>query len=273
MSSRWFLTAGAVLTAASAISAADLTKIPRAIAKEPAYATKAPRYLLLAFGPEAREPVWLVLDGDTLYVDRNGNGDLTEPGEAVPTKQRAGSDPDADGRAFDVGEITSGGGTHKGLVVVMLPLAKMPDDIRNLSHCKELLRADPKAQVVTLTLEVQHATLKGPGVDGRVPVMVGPLDLGGMLVFAGSAKDAPVIHPDGPLQVTFYADRPSLQLGRETDVVLAVGSPGLGKGTLAMLTYDQTIPAEARPTVEIAYPPVKVGDPPFKEQYELKERC
>jgi hypothetical protein len=61
---------------------ADLTKIDRTIAKEPAYATK-PKYCLLVFGPEAKTRVWLVMDGAFLYVDRNGNGDLTEPDEKV----------------------------------------------------------------------------------------------------------------------------------------------------------------------------------------------
>lgn len=56
---------------------ANLTKIERTIAKEPAYQSKAPRYCLLVFGPEARTRVWLVLDGQTLYVDRDANGDLT----------------------------------------------------------------------------------------------------------------------------------------------------------------------------------------------------
>src|SRR6516225_1415032 len=59
---------------------ADLTKIDRTVAKEPAYKSK-PKYCLLVFGPEAKTRVWLVLDGDTLYVDRNGNSDLTEEGE------------------------------------------------------------------------------------------------------------------------------------------------------------------------------------------------
>ena len=38
-------------------------------------------YALLVFGD--REPTyrWLILDGDTLYVDLNANGDLTESGE------------------------------------------------------------------------------------------------------------------------------------------------------------------------------------------------
>jgi len=56
-------------------------KVDRRIAKEPAYRTKTPKYCLLVFGPEARTRVWLVLDGDTLYADLNGNGDLTEEGE------------------------------------------------------------------------------------------------------------------------------------------------------------------------------------------------
>jgi len=273
MSARRFLVAMIAVTAASAASAADLTKVPRSIAKEPAYATKTPRYLLLAFGPDAADRVWLVLDGDTLYVDRNGNGDLTEPGEAVETKKRDGSDPETDGRAFEVGDISAGGRTHKGLVVGTIPLARLSEDIRNIPHAKELLRADSKVQVATITLEVRYPTLKGPGVEGRVPMLVGPLDVGGMLAFGASAKDAPVVHPDGPLQVNFYGGTPNLQIGRETDLILAVGSPGLGKGTFAMVSYDQTIPANACPTVEIAYPALKAGDPPVKERYELKDRC
>ena len=56
----------------------DLAKIDRTIRHEPAYRSKAPRYCLLVFGPEARTRVWLVLDGDTVYLDRNGNGQWQE---------------------------------------------------------------------------------------------------------------------------------------------------------------------------------------------------
>jgi hypothetical protein len=268
-----FLVALVALTAATAASAADLTKVDRTIAKEPTYTTKAPRYLLLAFGPDAADRVWLVQDGDTLYVDRNGNGDLTEAGEAVPMKKRDGSDPDTDGRTFEVGDITAGGRTHKGLAVGTVPLARLSEDIRNLPHAKELLRADSKAQAVTIMLEARHPTLKGPGVEGRVPMLIGPLDVNGVLTFGTNAKDASIVHPDGPLQINFYGSRPGLQIGRETDFILAVGSPGLGKGTFAMVSYDQTVPANACPTVEIDYPAAKAGDPPVKEHYELKERC
>jgi hypothetical protein len=80
---RWvFLLAVVALGFASRLTAADLAKINRTIQKEPAYADQ-PRYCLLVFGPAAAHRVWLVQDGGTLYVDRNGNGGLTEPGEKV----------------------------------------------------------------------------------------------------------------------------------------------------------------------------------------------
>jgi len=72
---------------AAPASAADLTKVDRTIGKEPAYMTKTPKYCLLVFGPEAKARVWVVLDGKTLYVDRNGNGDLTDEGERLPSQR------------------------------------------------------------------------------------------------------------------------------------------------------------------------------------------
>ena len=37
----------------------------------------------LVGGADLHNRVWLVHDGDLLYVDRNGNGDLTEHGECI----------------------------------------------------------------------------------------------------------------------------------------------------------------------------------------------
>ena len=65
--------------------AIDPPEIERTIAKEPAYKSK-PKYCLLVCGPEAKTRIWLVLDGKTLYVDKNGNGDLTEAGKALVSK-------------------------------------------------------------------------------------------------------------------------------------------------------------------------------------------
>jgi hypothetical protein len=59
-----------------------LEGIPRAITKEPNYGSP-PRYALLVFGHQAKARVWIVEDGKTLYVDKNGNGDLTDDGPPI----------------------------------------------------------------------------------------------------------------------------------------------------------------------------------------------
>src|SRR3954471_2091261 len=57
-----------LLLAAVPANAADLSKIDRTLKDEPKYATKTPKYCLVAFGPEAATRVWLVRDGDVLHV-------------------------------------------------------------------------------------------------------------------------------------------------------------------------------------------------------------
>src|SRR5437870_3346732 len=92
----------------------DLKNIDRTIAKEPVYESKAPKYCLVLIGPEAKTRIWLVLDGDTLYVDRNGNGDLTEADEKIQPKPVRGDFlPGPKSKAFQfrcsigkLGEIT-----------------------------------------------------------------------------------------------------------------------------------------------------------------------
>jgi hypothetical protein len=82
---RWLLAAFGLLLLGEPAGATDLSKLDRTIGKEPGYQNK-PGYCLLAFGPEAKTRVWLVRDGEMIYLDRNGNGDLTEPGERVNGK-------------------------------------------------------------------------------------------------------------------------------------------------------------------------------------------
>src|SRR5262249_37812335 len=96
---------------------ADLTKIDRTIAKEPTYKSN-PKYCLLVFGPEAKMRVWLVLDGDVLYVDRNGNGDLTEEGERLVAARKTWV-VGVKGRIWTVGDVAAPGGKviYKGLTV------------------------------------------------------------------------------------------------------------------------------------------------------------
>src|SRR5207244_13111162 len=93
--------------------------VERRIAKEPAYQTKTPKYCLMVFGLDAKTRVWLVQDGDTLYVDRNGNGDLTGDDKRIKLKQQGDSF-----RSFEVGDLTIDGLTHTGFSITQMKASK-----------------------------------------------------------------------------------------------------------------------------------------------------
>jgi hypothetical protein len=257
-----------VLAVGGTASAADLTRIDRRIGKEPAYTSKSPRYALLLLGPEAKDRVWLVKDGNVLYVDRNGNGDLTEPGEKLVAKKGGSAE---EGCQFEADELTVGGKKHSRLRVSVEPLKRwMFGQYASRPEAKAILARDPGAEALQLTLEMEAPHLKA---KGRALIVAGVFDVNGPLTMAAKAADAPIIHCGGPLQVTFWAARPTLRRNRPTQFTLVVGTPGLGAGTLAMLGYDETIPASNHPTALVAYPPAKAGTAAVKKLYELKERC
>ena len=253
---------------------AGAPQIDRTLRKEPAYRTKAPKYGLLVFGPEGKDRVWLVHDGDTLYVDRNGNGDLTEPGEKVAATKRPGRDPAEEGYTFDVGEITVGGRTHKGLAVYFTPLKVYAGaSLGKRADVKAALAKDAQALAVTVRVDADVPGLKGGGLGGRASFSAGMIDLAGVLQFADKPAGAPVVRLGGPLQVSFYGELPSLRVGRGSELVLVVGTPGVGPGTFAMLDYEDTIPATVKPVADVSLPPAKPGAPPLKEKWVIQSRC
>jgi hypothetical protein len=255
-------------------AAVDLTKVDRSIRKEPTY-NKSPRYGLLVFGPNAAERVWLVLDGDTLYVDRNGNGDLTEPANKVAAKINKQVDAAEYGFAFEAGDLTLGGRVHKDLRVGVLPLkplAEGPSASRRLDIALAV-KLNPNAFAAWVSLDVESPTRKGSGIGERVTTGAGPFDCMGILQFAADRASAPVIHLDGPWQVAFNREKPTLRLGRDNEVYLGVGTPGSGPGTFAVIQYEKAIPEGVHPTMEVMYPAARPGAPPVRELYHIKERC
>jgi hypothetical protein len=104
------------------IRAVDLSKIDRTIGKEPAYQTK-PKYCLVVFGPEAKTRVWLVLDGDVLFVDRDG--DLTGKDERILKQAVYEVDiparPGSDSFSLEVGERRSYGGEEISYTISCRP--------------------------------------------------------------------------------------------------------------------------------------------------------
>jgi RNA polymerase sigma factor (sigma-70 family) len=271
--------------------AAGLAKVDRTFKKEPAYKAK-PKYCLLAFGPQAKQRVWLVLDGDTLYVDRNGNGDLTEEGERVRAPAFSPSDHYlfSRERSIEIGDITVGGLTHTGLVVkqaeyrrkAVLPKDDIPSAITEQElqeHFDKIWKQVPDgiASRVYIELDMKCYVLFGDTEGRRVRHMAWA-DRDGVLAFADRPKDAPVVHFGGPL--TLYL-RPGekLRRGEEpaggsdvftgTETSFWLGTAGLGPGTFAVMRHD-LVPKDVHPVAEIRFPARGKGGRPVSRKYTLK---
>jgi hypothetical protein len=252
---------------AATVLAADLAKLDRTLAKEPVYKS-APRYCLLVFGPEARTRVWLVQDGDTLYVDRNGNGDLTEVGENVAATPNKHVSPDEGVYDFEAGEIADHMLVHKALKCSVMRL----DDLAAKDDVKAFLVEHPSGRGYMVDCDIEIPGRKGAGIEGRVEQGTSFRDLHGLLQFAERPDAAPVIHFAGPLTVSLY-DRPQLSIGRQKQLTLAVGTPGIGPGTTAVVSYEGLIPKNLHPRVDVIFPPEGKESVPVRGLYELKGRC
>lgn len=255
-----------LLALVNAAGAVDLKKIDRRIDRLPELTSSQPAYCLLVFGPQAATRVWLVRDGDVLYVDRNGNGDLTEPGERVEADPHD-HQPAERGRLFQVGEIRAGDALHKYLRVTWSSVEYMKDKSTTI---RRALERDPDFLGCRISIDMELPGYHGRGVDGRVPHAVSNYDEHGPLQFASSQQDAPVVHFGGPWTVTLTAQH-TAQVGRQKEVVLIMGTPGLGPGTTTRVAYDGVVPDGLNPKVVALY--ASPAGSPIRRQYDLSRRC
>jgi hypothetical protein len=251
--------AAALLLVFTSALAADLTKVERKIDREPAYQGK-PKYCLLVFGHDTAHKVWLVHDGNTIYVDRNGNGDLTEPTERVMVGD--------DGCTFEVGELVADNRSHKRFHV---DASKFERIAYREAEAKKRSQQDPNACHYALAIDLEMPGRVGDGIGGRVTHLVSR-DANGFLEFSDTRERAPVIHFDGPWEVMLFG-RPRFTLGRTTDLVVGIGTPGIGAGTTAYVGYEGIVPKGLSPQAEITFAPSGSDQEPIREHYELKHRC
>ncbi len=216
------------------LAAADLTKIDRTIKKEPAYETKAPKYCLLVFGPEAKTRVWLVADGKVLYVDRNGSGDLTEEGKRVPERKPLGDITEIDGQTKHTQLEVFGRPDRRGFTISVMLQGKVLQQTFESIHCNQgfLVFADKPA-------------------DAPIVHFGGPLTFG---LFQGS-----VTRP-----------HPPLVRGRDDGRTVHIGTPGLGKGTFASISH-QGLDPKFLPVGEAEFPAAKMGDKPLTSKIDFAE--
>jgi hypothetical protein len=213
-----------LLVGSTALSAgaADLTKIDRTLTKEPAY-QGTPTYCLLVFGPEAKTRVWLVLDGEVLRVDRNGNGDLTEKGERF------------------VG-------------------TKHPDCIR--WQIGEIVEADGRTRHSDLRIRFKsgswHLSLRtADGLHQEVGNEIGRLR------FADRAQDAPIVHFAGPLTFLLPEAREKrleFVASEEAHFIALLGTLGLGEGAAAY-SHHRDFNTQVKMVVLAEFPGQALGTP------------
>lgn len=249
---------------------ADLSKIDRSIGKEPKYQSK-PAYCLLVFGPEAKHRVWLVLDGDTLFVDRHGTGDLTQPECRVKEK----TEPYRE-RFYEASDLTLGGVTYTDLRVdIQSAKAGIGEAYQQMPMFREFLATQPNGKLYTVSIEVPFAK---PFVDLRdgSPLkktrhFAAQYDATGILQFAARREDAPIIHFGGPWTL-WPEGQQKLVRGRNEDLVLQLGTPGHGPGTFACICHDFLVPEAAKPQLRIEYP-TSSKEKSLVRNYVLEDRC
>jgi hypothetical protein len=219
----------------------DLTRVDRAIKKEPAYVARNPLYGLALFGRKAEKRVWLVLDKskpdaptyDVLHIDRNADGDLTGPGERIK----------AGGGAFKLGAFT--------------------DPATGAKHSDFTVRVSGTVPTVMLSLRWRGKLKFGGGYPEDPDA--------GYLRFAAQPKDAPVVwvHGDAPFRFQrWYGGK--LPIGRSEDFKVFLGQPGRGPSTFAA-AQEHFLPAGEFVLATLVY-----RDALGKEKRlvcELKERC
>ncbi len=241
------------LLACAPAGAVDLCKIDRTIAAEPRYQFK-PQYCLLVFGPQATKRVWLVRDGDVLYVDRNGNGDLTEPSKRFAIPQLPPSSPAGAPREVNAGDIRDGALKHTQLRILM-----------GIEENKPVYN-------VSIAVEVRPQPGDKLQISGRI-TQSAYCDHQGQLRFADRPQDAPIIHFGGKMQMGLL--RKDLVPNKDTDPELQtlIGTPGLGAGTFAAISYAGWIEADIHPLAEFTFPPKTPGDDPVRVSAVLSHRC
>lgn len=270
------------------IAGADLSQIERRITQEPAYQSDSPRYGLLVFGLKAETRVWLVLDLNSepwenepkkniLYVDRDGDGDLTDPDERITATMQEvqtflsfSPEPAVTySPRFVIGDLVEQDGTrHQDLTV------EVDSYVQDYRPCQ---------------VSVHIANL-GKQVAG-----------GSLLRLGDRPEEAPIIHFNGPLSINlnmttgrlwvpisyaedpakrraWYAEHPPeyepvpLVPGETCQIKAVIGTPGLGRGTFASVVATAP-PPEVHPVVEIEFPAAEPNGDPVKTQFTLQERC
>ncbi len=216
----------------------DLPQLFDSIAKEPTYRSQ-PKYCLLTFHQALGDFVWMVEDGDRLFVDRNGNMDLTDDGDPLePT---------------DLQDV--GGGRRD--FCYKLDALSLPDGSRHTHF--ELRRWNYGEEKDSYGLSLR--------VGDKMPMYAGWFGS----FWSGSHTTAPVIRFAGPFKPVLLR-RDFFEIG-ESNRRLSLGlfQPGSTKGAESRLSIE-ALPDTVVPVLTIHWPSATSKNP-LITTHRLTQRC
>lgn len=244
----------------------DLSTIERKIAKEPRYETAEQYYALLVLGAEADKRVWFVVDGSNLFVDVNGDGDLTEAGEKFAATKSDGPESltllsrEWEVPRFALSDRYTDVEVHFDLVDPSWRPAPDASNRTEMERFMEVVGRTPRANLSSI-----HVTIGGARKQFS------------NAMFTTTAAKAPIFHMDGPLTLGVLETIQAHELGRRKDleeIDIAVGTPGDGgdqPGCFSYVMYDE-FPKDARPVLEIEFP-IADGKRLPPKRYVLDGKC
>jgi hypothetical protein len=245
--------------------AADLSKIDRKIAALPKFGAERQFYALLVLGPEATTKVWFVVDGENLYVDRNGNGDLTDDGGPFRATASSQGTFVPVSRSWKVGTLA----VSPRYSDVDVSVAMVNPSWRPAPTASNRERMEDFMAVAGRIPHVNLSSIRVT-IDGKRQQF-------GHAMFRTSPAEAPVFHLDAPLTLGLVESivPTVLKRGQELDLTLAAGTPGFSadhSGCFSYLMYAE-LPADARPVAVVEFPAANPGEylPPVR--ITLDDKC
>jgi hypothetical protein len=212
---------------------------------------------LLVFGPEAKVRIWLVLDGDALYVDRNGNGDLTEPGNRIDPHLAMHNSPERPDmkimRDFSLRRPVKDGRPEGEPIFPCVP------DLFWF-YVSHFIPADEREDALADSFRKKPFRvaigIMGHGEDSS-------------LVFASRPGDAPILHFDGPRQLALHPYSQPMHRGETSWLEVELRTPGLGA---SVRTDSPEGIGDIHPIAEVECPPRRPGTEPVRFRLELPGR-
>jgi hypothetical protein len=227
----------------------DYAKIDRSIAKEPRYIAE-PRYALFILDPAGEFRAWAVLDKsdvkspryDVVYFDKDGDGNLAEPGERFVGKY----DEEAKNLIIVVGDLAVPGTTlvHTGL---------------------RFMTAESHGYKGTFFM------MKWGGQqDVSGGYQSGSTDL---TSYARSPGEAPVLRPTplGLLTIAFWQSDATLRLGRPTEIQVGIGKEGSTPDAFCALSEHFLVSGED--VIVATLIARDRGGKPLRGRIEFKKHC